>query len=184
MSLKTKSFASLLFLFGLILAGFVSIDSVEFGDENSGNVLSSTREEARVVHVVDGDTVKVKIADREETVRLIGIDSPESVHPQKPVECFAKEASAHLEETIKDKDVFIETDPSQGDTDKYGRLLRYIYLGDENINEMMVADGYAFEYTYADPYKFQDDFIEAEEEAREEEVGLWSPDICDYSELL
>ena len=74
----------------------------------------------------------------------------------------------------------LESDSTQGDKDKYSRLLRYIFLEDgTNFNKMMISDGYAFEYTYqSNPYKYRDEFILAQKEARENQRGLWSPSAC------
>lgn len=129
--------------------------------------------------VIDGDTMNVNIEGRTETLRLIGIDTPESVHPTKPVECFAKEASDKAKELLEGKKVNLKSDPTQGERDKYGRLLRYIILEDgTNFNRWMIAEGYAFEYTYNTDYEYQREFKEAEKEARENQRGLWNSDTC------
>lgn len=131
-----------------------------------------------VTAVVDGDTLKVNIDNKDEALRLIGMDTPEMVDPRKPVQCFAKEASAKAKETLVGKKVRLEADSSQGERDKYGRLLRYIFLEDGTFfNQMMVEDGYAHEYTYNTPYKYQQDIKQAEVRAREGKKGLWG-DIC------
>lgn len=131
-----------------------------------------------VTAVVDGDTLKVNIDSKDEALRLIGMDTPETVDPRKPVQCFAKEASAKAKETLAGKKVRLEADPSQGERDKYGRLLRYIFLEDGTFfNQMMIEDGYSHEYTYNTPYKYQQDFKQAETRAREGKKGLWG-DLC------
>ena len=104
--------------------------------------------ENKVINVIDGDTIDIYQNNKVERVRLLGINTPETVDPRKGVECYGPEASQKLKEILTDKIVKIEGDPSQEDKDKYGRLLRYIFLNDENINEKMVKEGYAFEYTY------------------------------------
>jgi len=109
-----------------------------------------------VVKVVDGDTLSVSINGKTETIRLIGINTPETVDPRKPVECFGKEASNKAKELLSGKRVRLETDSTQGDRDKYGRLLRYVWLEyDIFFNKQMISDGYAYEYTYSKPYKYQ-----------------------------
>jgi micrococcal nuclease len=134
---------------------------------------------AAVVRVVDGDTIVVKMNDKEETVRFIGINTPESVDPRKPVECFGKEASARMKELLKDGKVRLESDPSQAGADRYGRILRYVYLPDgTDINLKMIQDGYAFEYTYDIPYEKQTEFKKAQQEAMEAKRGLWAKDTC------
>ena len=129
-----------------------------------------------VVRVVDGDTVVVA---PDTTVRLIGIDTPETVDPRKPVQCFGREASAYAHLLLDGHSVWLEYDPTQGRLDKYGRTLAYVWLPDGRLfNEVMIADGYAHEYTYDLPYRYQDTFIAAERAAREGERGLWSPTTC------
>jgi micrococcal nuclease len=107
-----------------------------------------------VIKVVDGDTVSINIDAGKETLRLIGIDTPETVHPTKPVECFGIEASNKAKELLEDKIISIEHDSSQGKIDKYGRTLAYVILPDgRNFNEIMIKEGYAYEYTYNEKYK-------------------------------
>jgi micrococcal nuclease len=80
---------------------------------------------------------------------------------------------------LSDKQVRIEQDPTQDKRDQYGRLLAYVWLDDGTfVNQQMIEEGYAHEYTYRNPYKYQSDFREAEQRARDDEVGLWSPDTC------
>ena len=132
-----------------------------------------------VVKVVDGDTVKLNINGKTETIRLIGIDTPETVHPSKPVECFGIEASNKAKELLENKTAGLEIDPSQGERDKYGRLLGYIILPDgRNFNKLMVESGYAYEYTYNLPYKYQSEFKQAQKDAENNEIGLWAPGVC------
>jgi len=135
-----------------------------------------------VVKVVDGDTIKVDINGTTETLRLIGINTPETVDPRKPVECFGIEASNRAKELLSNKKVRLESDSSQGERGIYGRLLRYIWLEDGTFfNKQMILDGYANEYTYNTPYKYQNEFKQAEKEARENKRGLWADDACvDY----
>jgi micrococcal nuclease len=133
-----------------------------------------------VVDVVDGDTVKVRLANSQvETVRLIGIDTPEVVDPRTPVQCFGREASARAKELLSGQRVRVEQDPTQDTRDRYGRLLAYIWLEDGTlVNKQMIADGYAVEYTYDRPYQYQADFKAAQQQARDAQRGLWAPDTC------
>lgn len=129
--------------------------------------------------VVDGDTVKVNIAGTVTTLRLIGMDTPETVDPRKPVQCFGKEASNKAKELLIGKKVRIEKDSSQGELDKYGRTLAYIYREDGLFyNKYMIEQGYAHEYTYSTPYKYQAEFKAAQKSAQTNLRGLWSPDTC------
>lgn len=134
----------------------------------------------RVSRVVDGDTVHVELNGEVTKVRLLGIDTPETVHPQKPVECFGREASDAAKMMLEGAEVMLEADGSQGDVDKYGRALRYVFLEDgTNFNLWMIENGYAFEYTYSLPYLYQDEFMAAELEAREAGRGLWEEGVCE-----
>ena len=146
-------------------------------------------EEAVVTRVVDGDTIVARITARTEgpgagsapvgaevRIRLIGIDTPESVKPNSPVECFGKEASAALKALIQGNEVKLVRDVE--DADRYDRLLRYVYLGDEMANARMVANGYASAYTYPPSVRHSSLFVELEREARENDRGLWGPDTC------
>ena len=134
---------------------------------------------AKVVRIIDGDTIDVQINNKMETVRLIGIDSPEIVDPRIPVQCFGSEASNYAKEILNNQTVKLEVDPTQGERDKYGRLLRFVFLPDgTNFNKLMISQGYAHEYTYkSNPYKYQSEFKNSEKEAREKGLGLWNK--CD-----
>ncbi|MEI7742023.1 MAG: thermonuclease family protein [bacterium] len=132
-----------------------------------------------VLDVVDGDTIDVELNGAKQRLRLIGINTPETVDPRKPVECFGKEASKHAKELMTGKAVRLEADPSQDETDKYGRLLRYVFLEDgTNYNLAAIRDGYAYEYTYSRAYKYQKQFRAAQREAQSKESGLWAPGTC------
>ena len=112
-------------------------------------------------------------------IRMIGLDTPETVDPRKPVQCFGREASAQAKTILGGQQVYLETDPSQDTIDKYGRTLAYVWTASGRLfNLDMIADGYAFEYTYDLPYRYQADFKAAEGDARTQSRGLWSPDAC------
>lgn len=132
-----------------------------------------------VVDVVDGDTLKVDIAGETTTVRVIGIDTPETRDPRKPVQCFGREASARAEALLTDQQVWLSTDPTQDRVDRYDRLLAHVWLPDSRSFEwVMIADGFAHEYTYDLPYRHQGDYEDAERQARDTGRGLWAPDTC------
>lgn len=132
-----------------------------------------------VSSVIDGDTIQVVIDGKKETIRLIGIDSPETVDPRKPVQCFGKEASEKAKSLLSGKSVRLESDTTQGERDKYQRLLRYVFLEDgTNFNKLMISEGYAHEYTYGTPYKYQTEFKQAQKEAEASKVGLWADNAC------
>lgn len=132
-----------------------------------------------VTDVVDGDTLKINMGGTVETLRLIGIDTPETVDPRKPVQCFGTEASNRAKALLSGQKVSIEADSTQDTRDKYGRLLVYIYRDDGLFfNKAMVADGYAYEYTYDKPYKYQAEFKAAQLAAQNAGKGLWSSTTC------
>lgn len=133
-----------------------------------------------VTKVVDGDTITIDLDGSSETLRLIGINTPETVDPRKPVECFGKEASNEAKSLLTGKKVRIEKDPTQGDRDKYGRLLAYVWRDDGLFfNEHMIKAGYAYEYTYNLPYKYQAQFKADQATAQSQGRGLWAPGVCD-----
>jgi micrococcal nuclease len=128
-----------------------------------------------VIKVIDGDTIEVLIDGEKKTVRYIGMNTPETVHPSKPVECFGVEASNKNKELVTGKKVRLVKDISE--TDKYGRLLRYVYVDDNFINLTLVQEGYAYALSYPPDLAFSDEFKKAEQTARENKLGLWG-DIC------
>ena len=134
----------------------------------------------KVTKIVDGDTLSVDMDGKNTTIRLIGIDTPETVHPSKPIQCFGIEASNKAKELLSGQIVRIETDPTQGEVDKYGRTLAYIFMEDgTNFNEYMIKNGYAYEYTFGGEYKYQSLFKSAQKEAETNKSGLWAEGVCD-----
>jgi len=134
-------------------------------------IIPSIYTEANVVKVVDGDTIKVDIAGQVYSVRYIGIDCPETNHPAKGLEPFGPEATARNAELVAGKTVRLEKDISE--TDRYDRLLRYVWVGDVMVNETLVREGYAHSVTYPPDVKHQELFQQAEKDARENHRGLW-----------
>ncbi|MBW3667750.1 MAG: thermonuclease family protein [Actinobacteria bacterium] len=133
---------------------------------------------ARVERVVDGDTLRVRIAGRREAVRLIGIDTPESVRPRTPVECFAKEAARRLGELAPPGTrVRLERDVEA--RDRFGRLLAYAYRRHDGLflNLALAREGYAQVATYPPNVAHTADFTAAVSDARAAGRGLWS--ACD-----
>ena len=126
----------------------------------------------RCVRVVDGDTIIVEIAGEKERVRLIGVDTPETVHPNKPVEHYGKEASAFTKKMVDGEMVRLEYGLES--RDRYGRLLAYVFLTDGTfLNAEIIKQGYGFAYTRF-PFKYMEQFRQYEREARESEIGLWA----------
>src|SRR3989338_7848179 len=130
--------------------------------QETGDDRQSFVGEFKVTRVVDGDTIEIEGGER---VRYIGIDTPETVDPRKPVQCFGVEASNKNKELVSGKRVRLEKDVSE--TDQYGRLLRYVYVGDTFVNLVLVQEGFAYSYTYPPDVKYQNQFTEAERIARE-----------------
>jgi endonuclease YncB( thermonuclease family) len=137
-------------------------------------------ERARVVRVVDGDTIIVDRGRGNERVRYIGMDTPESVKPGTPVEFMAKEASVANAALVDGRVVLLEKDVSE--TDRYGRLLRYAWIEDPTqpdgllmVNLALVARGYAQVATYPPDVRYVDAFRAAERAARDAQLGLWGP---------
>ncbi len=145
--------------------------------ESEKPTVSVEGEMIKVAHVVDGDTIKLEDG---RVVRYIGIDTPETVDPRKPVQCFGKEASAQNRELVEGKEIRLVKDTSE--TDKYKRLLRYIYVGDIFVNDYLVRNGYARSSSYPPDVKHQDQFRAAEQEARENKRGLWADGACKTEE--
>lgn len=128
-----------------------------------------------MTRVTDGDTYRVDIDGEDTTLRLIGVDTPETKHPNKPVQCYGPEASAEARRLVDGGRVWLATDPTQGDEDKYGRALVYVWTQDGTlVNEHLIRQGFAREYTYRRPYERQAAFRAAEDEAQAASRGLWA----------
>lgn len=142
--------------------------------------LGEVREGLVVDRVVDGDTVKVTIDGRQVSVRLIGIDTPESVKPDSPVECFGPEASQFAEDALSGEPVVLEFDEGQGYLDRYGRVLAYVWRVQPDgslrlFNEEAVEAGVAVARQYGDtPGAWEQTLSAAQERARAAGRGLWS----------
>ena len=129
--------------------------------------------------VVDGDTLDVEVAGEVSRVRMIGVDTPETVRPNTPVECFGREASDFSKQLLAGQAVLLEEDPSQDSRDRYGRLLRFVWLADGRMaNYELVAQGYAYEYTYDQAYQYQAEFKAAQQAAQQSGRGLWAANTC------
>ncbi|HVF74335.1 MAG TPA: thermonuclease family protein [Acidimicrobiales bacterium] len=129
---------------------------------------------AVISRIVDGDTLRVRVGGRTEAVRLIGIDTPESVKPGTPVECFAKEAAARLGELVPPgTQVRLERDVEA--RDRYGRLLAYVFRRHDDlfVNVALARDGFANVATYPPNVAYTSDFVAAVADARRAERGLW-----------
>ena len=137
-------------------------------------------ETARVVRVVDGDTIVIDRGRGNEKVRYIGMNTPETVKPDTPVEFMGKEASAANAALVEGRTVTLEEDVS--DTDQYGRLLRYVWVGEgagasgmTMVNLALVEQGFAQADTWPPDVRYADLFVAAQRDARERGLGLWGP---------
>lgn len=145
---------------------------------------ASSASEYLVERVVDGDTFVVRQNGRTEKVRLIGVDTPETVDPRRPVQCFGKEASDYAKHLLTGKLVKLYRDQLGDDRDKYDRLLRYVFLSSAQqnatstfVNLDLLEKGYAFAYTQFN-FEFKSDFVAAERMAHRGGVGLWATSTC------
>lgn len=186
MSKKTKSIISLAVF--LIIIGFSLFNSSPKTTSIPGpsaapvhQTTESTKsatfgiegERVLVTKVIDGDTIEIEGGQR---VRFVGMDTPETVDPRRPVGCFGKEASNEVKRLLTGKEIIMQKDIS--DTDKYDRLLRYVYLPLENgqvlfVNDYLVREGFGRVYTYPPDVRFNEQFLEAERDARINQRGLW-----------
>lgn len=138
-----------------------------------------------VTKVTDGDTIHIQMNGNDEKIRLIGINTPETVDLRTSVQCFGKEASVRMKELTGGKIVRLEYDETQDTRDAYNRLLAYVYLEDgQMVNRKMVAEGYAYEYTYLKPYKYQKEFRQLQTLARSSYRGLWATSTCNGSKNI
>ncbi len=127
-----------------------------------------------VVKFDDGDTIIVNMEGKEEKVRFIGVDTPETKDPRKPVQCFGKAASQFTKNLIGAQRVRLEADPTNSNRDRYQRLLRYIYLPDGTlVNKKIIEEGYGFALT-GFPFTKMEEFKAAQVSARENNRGLWN----------
>ncbi len=168
-------------LVGLIGAGLQTNNS-EVKTDVAAPVETEVPETYQVVAAVDGDTIKVDYHGKTTSVRLIGVNTPETVDPRKDVECFGEEASQFLRSLLEGKAVRLEPDISQSDRDKYDRLLRYVYLDSEDVSLTIIQNGYGYEYTYNVPYQKQARYRAAQTEAENGKRGLWADGVCTKSE--
>ncbi len=150
----------------IIIADYLDVPLTDDVQEEVKEVSQQKKmEHVHVSHIVDGDTCDLNTGER---IRLIGIDTPERGR------LFYKEATQHLAELILDKDVILVKDVSE--KDRYGRLLRHVYVGDQWINKKMIEDGYARLVTYPPDVLHVQEFQEVELQARVKKSGIWSLD--------
>jgi micrococcal nuclease len=127
-----------------------------------------------VTRVVDGDTAEMLLGGRQVDVRFIGIDTPEAVAPDQPVECFGRRASTYTESRLEGRTVRLEFDVER--RDRFDRTLAYVWIGEELFNETLLAEGYAVVTTFPPNVRYVDRFVAAQREAREAGRGVWA--VC------
>ena len=133
------------------------------------------KETVKFSNCVDGDTIKILVGKEEKTVRMLAIDTPESVHPTKGVEYYGKEASNYTCETVKNaKKIEIEYDNNSDKTDKYDRLLVWVFVDGKLLQKDLVEKGYAKVAYLYDDYKYTKELENAQELASAKEIGIWN----------
>ena len=133
------------------------------------------KENVKYSDCVDGDTIKVLLNNEEKTVRLLAVDTPESVKPNNEVEYYGKESSEYTCNMIKNaKKIQLEYDPKSDKVDKYDRLLAWVYVDGKLLQELLVSNGYAkVAYLYND-YKYVNSLMEYQELAQSKNIGIWN----------
>lgn len=162
-------------LITLLVAGAVFIAQQQGWLANPAKTIPSDAQPGlyRVTAFSDGDTIEVDMNGSRETIRFIGVDTPETQDPRTSVQCFGKVASEFTKTLIGAHKVRLEADPTNTNRDRYNRLLRYVYLPDGRlINAEIIRQGYGFAYTLF-PFEKVEDFREYERQAREQGLGLW-----------
>lgn len=135
------------------------------------------KEEVTFSKCVDGDTIKVKVKNKEATVRMLAVDTPESVHPKKKVEYYGKEASDYTCNLITNaKKIELEYDSNSDKYDKYERLLAWVFVDDYLLQDKLVRNGYAEVAYLYDNYKYTDLLKDHEVLAKQEHIGIWNDD--------
>lgn len=167
---------------GILLLGITACGSSFGQNDQEKDSATNTNEETRsdgvkllpviVTNVVDGDTIDVKIHNKEERVRLLLIDTPETKHPSKPVQAFGPEAFEYTKRALLGKKVGLEKDVSE--RDRYGRLLAYIWLDGKMHNAELIEKGLARVATFPPDIKYVNYFREKQLEAQKQGVGIWS----------
>lgn len=173
---------------GLYIAYFGFTDPTEVTKQVLDEVTQTQTIEAvgeqgatyKVLSVTDGDTFKVGINGVTESVRLLGINTPETEFSSRGAECFGEEASERAKALLQNTSVQLTSDDSQDVRDKFNRILAYATLPDgRDFGEVMIAEGYARELTFKGiPYKNQQLYKAAQKQAEENKVGLWEERVC------
>ncbi len=163
---------------GIVIAVIARFAFPSIASQKTSSIPNGT-EKVLIDHVIDGDTIQL---DDSRKVRLIGVDTPETVHPQKEVEYYGKEASDFTKSMLEGKEVYLEYDVQP--TDKYGRTLAYVWLSDGTLfNELLVLKGFAQVSTYPPNVKYVERFTMAQKQAIEANADLWAKESMEKPQL-
>jgi micrococcal nuclease len=175
---RVRSIVSAMLITALAIAGALGATTYFAANPislpSATQITSTTPGFYRVTKISDGDTISVDMAGKQESVRMIGVDTPETHKPNTPVQCFGTEASDFTHRMLGGKQVRLEADPTNDDRDRYGRLLRYVYLEDGSLYQKnLIAGGFGFAYT-SFPFQKKAEFEQAQADAQAAKRGLWS----------
>ncbi len=166
---KIVIFVTVLLIFSQLIFNRKSFNLNYFFPSQTPITKNAVPETVKVTRVIDGDTIEI---EDKRKIRYIGINSPELHDPRQPVQCFGREAYEKNKKLVEGKTVRLEKDVSE--TDKYKRLLRYVYVGDLFINDYLIRRGFAQKSTFPPDVKYADLFSQAQKEAVENNRGLWA----------
>lgn len=148
----------------IIFACILSTLAITFG------LLNFKTEKTFIVsRVIDGDTIVVSMNGVNQSVRFIGVDTPEL----REKECFATQAKDITEAFLLGKEIKMEIDASQSEKDRYNRLIRYVFIDEMNFSDFLIKEGYGKEYTFSNKYKYSDQFKASQKEAKKNLKGMW-----------
>lgn len=177
----SRIFILYLLVFALAGCSLEEVNSIPSSSSSAGQSEGSEelqKVQVKVDRVIDGDSVVVSLHGQNEKVRFIGVDTPETVHPEKGEQPFGKESSNYTKSRLEGQTIELEFDVQE--RDQYGRILAYIWIEDEHFNLTLVQEGYAVASTWPPNVKYADLYKTAQRAAREAEKGLWG--IEDISE--
>ena len=171
---KTKIILFIIALAGLIASIILISGLIRILPKEKSVALPATPGYYKISYVSDGDTIAVMMDGREEKVRMICVDTPETVKPNSPVECYGEAASNFLKSYLNNQTVRLESDPINQNRDRYDRLLRYVYMKDGTlVNKKIIQDGYGFAYL-SFPFTKAEEFAAAQKDARLNNRGVWA----------
>ncbi|GAA5416601.1 SPbeta prophage-derived endonuclease YokF [Paraliobacillus ryukyuensis] len=165
--MQPKKLLCLLVIWLLLILAGCALDNSTNSTEQPDTVI------AKVKRVIDGDTIQVEVNGQEENVRMLLVDTPETKHPNLPKQPFGEDATAFAKEILTDQNIKLEFDgPTR---DKYDRLLAYIWIDGKLFNEWLLEKGLArYAYEYDPPYTYKKQMKQAENNAAEQKLGIWS----------